>query len=820
MSIFQLNSIQKKIAISSASCMILIGLCVIIFSGFSLSALALQSAEELLLTHSTLESTKIQEKIGEGLLVANLLSTYFSLDNQNHHLSRDETIEFLKQIIITNPEYFGFLIAFEPDSFDGKDTLHIHDVTSDGTGRFLADVMRENGNWVIESYSDIENEIFYRIPKTTDKPFVSAPYLDVNTMIVSVSVPIITENGIAGVVGTEIPLTSLQKDADSYHSFEDKGKMTIFDSEGMILAATGNSELIGTVTQDKQIIAVLSSVNEGEKIIIRSEGNFLLLSPFLINGSDEPWIIALSVPESVIMNEELRNILSIGIIVSVLTILGILLMFWISGKVSRPIRELTHISEEIAKGNLRVTISNGEKDETGRLAESFRKMVESFQQKAEIIHCMSEGNFQNDIPFASDNDYLAASLTRMRINFMQLLENITLLGKNTTEGNLKYRCPVDTAKGTFQECLTALNKALDQIQKPLEAAISLSSQYSSCNFSASFDERTGVSGNFVSFKQSLNTIGIEVSKAVAEVTKAMDNLNLKTNETEKNAEFVLSSAHTLTESVYNIQKNSETNFDIIRQIRKGMEDLNLAVSSVASQTEKLSTTSIKTEDITKRGITRIHETAGSIHLITKSTEELGLIIRDLRIKMDDIGKITDLIRDVSDQINLLSLNAAIEAARAGEAGRGFSVVAEEVKSLANKTFTSAEEISILIGGLQNQSLTVTGVMEKTINNALSGQKSMTDTLQDFDEISDQLSRLHQQISIIAGESEEQAAAVEEITANIQEFEETLKDTRSEVELISEQTTVSYKAGEGISRSVSEMIDGIRVVLKNLSRFQI
>ncbi|NLW76242.1 MAG: hypothetical protein GXY18_07440, partial [Methanomicrobiales archaeon] len=204
----------------------------------------------------------------------------------------------------------------------------------------------------------------------------------------------------------------------------------------------------------------------------------------------------------------------------------------------------------------------------------------------------------------------------------------------------------------------------------------------------------------------------------------------------------------------------------------------------------------------------------------KSTEELGLIIRDLRIKMDDIGKITDLIRDVSDQINLLSLNAAIEAARAGEAGRGFSVVAEEVKSLANKTFTSAEEISILIGGLQNQSLTVTGVMEKTINNALSGQKSMTDTLQDFDEIYDQLSRLHQQISIIAGESEEQAAAVEEITANIQEFEETLKDTRSEVELISEQTIVSYKAGEEISISVSEMIDGIRVVLKNLSRFQI
>ncbi|ABD40036.1 hypothetical protein Mhun_0265 [Methanospirillum hungatei JF-1] len=116
MPIFRLNTIQKKIAISSTCCMILIGLCVIVFSWFSLSALAAQSAEELLVTQNTMELTIIKEKISEGLLCANMLSTYFSANYQNHQLSRDDATELLKQILIKNPEYFSFFIAFEPNA--------------------------------------------------------------------------------------------------------------------------------------------------------------------------------------------------------------------------------------------------------------------------------------------------------------------------------------------------------------------------------------------------------------------------------------------------------------------------------------------------------------------------------------------------------------------------------------------------------------------------------------------------------------------------------------------------------------------------------
>ena len=115
MPIFQLNTIQKKIAKSSTCCMILIGLCVIVFAWLSLSALASQSAEELLVTQNTMELTIIKEKISEGLLCANMLSTYFSVNCQNHHLSRDDAMKLFIQILIQKQEYFGYFIAFEPN---------------------------------------------------------------------------------------------------------------------------------------------------------------------------------------------------------------------------------------------------------------------------------------------------------------------------------------------------------------------------------------------------------------------------------------------------------------------------------------------------------------------------------------------------------------------------------------------------------------------------------------------------------------------------------------------------------------------------------
>ncbi|WP_254894729.1 methyl-accepting chemotaxis protein [Chromobacterium haemolyticum] len=140
-------------------------------------------------------------------------------------------------------------------------------------------------------------------------------------------------------------------------------------------------------------------------------------------------------------------------------------------------------------------------------------------------------------------------------------------------------------------------------------------------------------------------------------------------------------------------------------------------------------------DLASRGGHAVKASVGNIESVSSSVAATSDQMKGLTQEVQKIGNIVTVIRDVADQTNLLALNAAIEAARAGEMGRGFAVVADEVRKLAERTASSAQEITQMIGSIQGSANRVVGSMEQSLSSVgtvSDGASQATDSMQEIE----------------------------------------------------------------------------------------
>ncbi len=206
--------------------------------------------------------------------------------------------------------------------------------------------------------------------------------------------------------------------------------------------------------------------------------------------------------------------------------------------------------------------------------------------------------------------------------------------------------------------------------------------------------------------------------------------------------------------------------DEIEQAATAVNEMTTAVEEVARNAVITSEASRESDRTTQRGREQVQETVNSISSLADDVTTSADQVLQLAEKVRDISQVLDVIRSIAEQTNLLALNAAIEAARAGEAGRGFAVVADEVRALAHRTQQSTQEIEQMVGGIRNGADQAVNAMQNSNQRARSTLDVAREAGTALDEIAVAISAINERNLVIASASEEQAQVAREVDRNL------------------------------------------------------
>ncbi|HCT5754273.1 TPA: methyl-accepting chemotaxis protein [Pseudomonas aeruginosa] len=242
------------------------------------------------------------------------------------------------------------------------------------------------------------------------------------------------------------------------------------------------------------------------------------------------------------------------------------------------------------------------------------------------------------------------------------------------------------------------------------------------------------------------------------------------------------------------------------QVATAMHEMAATVQEVAHNAESASQAANEADHEARAGDRVVAEVVSQIERLAGEVGRSTEAMQQLQQESDKISSVMDVIRAVADQTNLLALNAAIEAARAGEAGRGFAVVADEVRSLAQRTQKSTEEIAELVSGLQNGTQQVADVMNSSRSLTDSSVALTRQAGEALEGITRRVSSIQSMNMQIAAAAEEQSAVAEEISRSVLN----VRDVSEQSAAASEQTAASSVELARLGGELQQMVSRFRI----------
>ena len=242
------------------------------------------------------------------------------------------------------------------------------------------------------------------------------------------------------------------------------------------------------------------------------------------------------------------------------------------------------------------------------------------------------------------------------------------------------------------------------------------------------------------------------------------------------------------------------------QVATAINEMSATVKDVARSTTEAAEMSRQVNDNTLQGKREIEDTVRLVQALSTQAEQTARIILELKKESDAISSVLDVIRGVAEQTNLLALNAAIEAARAGEQGRGFAVVADEVRQLAQKTQDSTVSIQQMISNLQSGSDRAASSMQQTLDKAQASADNVVKAGELLVQIADGIASISDRNIQVASAAEEQSLVSEEINRNVND----INDLVIQVSAAAEQTAVNSRELASLADHQQQLVSRFKV----------
>ena len=469
-------------------------------------------------------------------------------------------------------------------------------------------------------------------------------------------------------------------------------------------------------------------------------------------------------------NTSLLNQTIIIILLFIALITGVYMVLFMTKKVTSAVNAIMQTANAIAKGDLTKLAVVSNDDEFGELASTFNSMMENLNEKFHQI--------------------LSSS-----INTAQSAREIQDLAKKTSEGADKQASSITQVSTSIE----GMNKNVKEVTDRAESLASTSSEAS-----RKIETMASQLKLVVDSLKNLSTFTDQVSEII--------NQNFK--------------------SIAKITDSSEYLENAAEDTSTAMVELSANANQMASNAKQTSNVASEMKNASMEGNDAVQKTVKEINDLKEVVIEASKVIENLGRSTDKIGEIITVIDDIADQTNLLALNAAIEAARAGEHGKGFSVVAEEVRRLAERSSKATKEISELISGIQNEAngavITVRGGAEKAeegsklaenagtkINQVLRGVETTVELISQIaqgaieqakaaDEETKASENITKQVRQVSREVKEQAVGMEEMVKAIHRVKELINQISSATDEQDKGNQQIVKASTSINEQSKEI----------------
>jgi len=368
-----------------------------------------------------------------------------------------------------------------------------------------------------------------------------------------------------------------------------------------------------------------------------------------------------------------------------------------------------------------------------------------------------------------------------------------------TLGVLSVSIPINSVHGAMLESLkrtsgllvgitlTTLIMVYGLLQRfiisPLKHLTSISKDIAQGN--GDLRKRVPVSG-----KDELGQLGQHFNQFIERLQRSITRVGQLTDQ-------VASASAQLSATAEEIARGSETQTDRVTQSASAVEEMTMTASEVARNSMEAANIANETAQTAQTGYQVVGETVSGMQQLSEAVGHSATIISQLGQSSDQIGEIVRVIEDIADQTNLLALNAAIEAARAGEQGRGFAVVADEVRKLAERTTKATKEIGDMIRQIQKDTKTAVTSMEEGTGKVTGGVELANRTGQALTQIQEMVLQTASMIQQIAGAAEEQSVATKQIADDLETVAQVSRESSS-------GSGESAKASHDLSQLAAEL----------------
>ena len=400
---------------------------------------------------------------------------------------------------------------------------------------------------------------------------------------------------------------------------------------------------------------------------------------------------------------------------------------------------------------------------------------------AEYVDRISKGDLPPKIEdeYKGDFNEIKNNLNTCIDAVQMLVDDSVTLAKAAVDGKLDTRADAAKHMGDFAEIINGVNDTLDSLIEPVNEAGKVLSIMASGDLTR---KMTGeYKGDNEQLKQYINSVLNSLTDLISQVSDAVQ-------QTASAAVQISSTADAMAAS-------SEEQSAQADEVASAVEEMSRTITENAMAASKTAEEAEKNKEVATEGGNVVEQTVGKMRDIATVVKQSADNIEKLGESSKQIGEIISVIDDIADQTNLLALNAAIEAARAGEQGRGFAVVADEVRKLAERTTEATKQIATMIKGIQNETQQAVEAMKKGNDEVSSGIELADRAGTSLEQIVSSSQEVQDMINQIAAASEQQSSTSEEIAKNVASISEVSRESAKRVQDIASSSDDMAKLTE-------------------------